>query len=145
MDTKKCSTCGETYLLEEFPKNKKNKDGRHHDCKDCKNAKNRKAYRSKDKIARYNREAHQRRKERYYGIIKNYLGTDNFTCSSCGYTYHTHAPFDWHHIDPSTKEYEVSSMVRHTEERIINELDKCVLLCSNCHRILHNEEDKKED
>lgn len=135
-----CIDCGETKELSSFTKNKKRKDGHCSRCRECKNIKDRKIYRSKDKISRYNREAHQRRKQRYYKVIKEYLGKDYYECSKCGYTHTIHAPFDWHHVDSSTKEYEVSSMARHSKENIIKELDKCILLCSNCHRILHYEE-----
>ena len=134
MKTKKCYTCKGLYLLEEYPINNGNKDGRHHDCKRCKNVKNRGAYRNKDKMQRYNKEAHQKRKDRYYSILDSY---SDKMCSKCGYSSDVWAPFDWHHTDVENKLYELSSMVRHTEENIVAELDKCILLCSNCHRLHH--------
>lgn len=46
---------------------------------------------------------------------------------------------DYHHIDPSTKEYTVGKMVaqRLSWELIEREISKCILLCANCHRIEH--------
>jgi len=62
------------------------------------------------------------------------------SCCKCGYDKH-HAALEFHHIDPSTKVLEVAAMVRtYGLEKIKEEIDKCILICSNCHRILHHEE-----
>jgi hypothetical protein len=49
---------------------------------------------------------------------------------------------DFHHIDRSSKEASVDTMVKQgwSKERILQELAKCEALCANCHRILHWEE-----
>ena len=59
-------------------------------------------------------------------------------CSSCGYNEHPSA-LDFHHIDESTKTAAVSSMVRNRlpVADIAAEVDKCIVLCANCHRIFH--------
>jgi hypothetical protein len=47
------------------------------------------------------------------------------------------AAFDFHHIND--KEKEIAWLLRCASwERIVKELDKCLLLCSNCHRTHHN-------
>ena len=58
-------------------------------------------------------------------------------CSSCGKTY-PNVCYDFHHIDRKTKYKEVSCMITemYSWEDIKNELDKCILVCSNCHRII---------
>lgn len=58
-------------------------------------------------------------------------------CIRCGLTF-PQTPsfiFDFHHIDPSTKEA-WKSIRKWGWERIQREVDKCVLVCSNCHRYL---------
>lgn len=57
-------------------------------------------------------------------------------CVKCGYNEHP-AALDFNHIDPSTKEFDVGSAVKHGHgrERIWAEMDKCEILCANCHRI----------
>lgn len=61
-------------------------------------------------------------------------------CEKCGYDKYIGA-FDFHHINPLEKEYGISKVKHNTfNEKIKNELDKCILLCANCHREIHNEE-----
>lgn len=54
-------------------------------------------------------------------------------CKICEYDRYLGA-LQFHHVDPSTKEFAVSlrGRTRHIE-RVRAEASKCVLLCSNCH------------
>ena len=45
-----------------------------------------------------------------------------------------------HHVDPATKRYGVSQMCNMTLEAIIDEVDKCVVLCKHCHDGWHSDE-----
>ena len=59
-------------------------------------------------------------------------------CSCCG-NYYPATCMDHHHLDPSVKEKQISSMIKDNSwKRIEEEISKCILLCSNCHRKLHN-------
>ena len=69
---------------------------------------------------------------------KEYVQSRMTPCADCGF-FHP-AAMDWHHIDPSTKLHGgVSALSRrgYSLELISEEIDKCVCLCSNCHRIRH--------
>lgn len=44
----------------------------------------------------------------------------------------------FHHIDPKSKEYAISSMRCNSYETIIEEMNKCCVLCKNCHFMIHN-------
>ena len=44
---------------------------------------------------------------------------------------------EFHHIDPSTKEFEIATAGYLMSGRMKRELDKCVILCSNCHHKVH--------
>ena len=60
--------------------------------------------------------------------------------SACGIEYNGEngCIFDFHHIDPNEKEYRPSTLVSVTDwEKVKRELDKCVLVCANCHRLIH--------
>lgn len=59
-------------------------------------------------------------------------------CQRCGYD-KFYGALEFHHRDPSTKLYDWSKLKLRTWECIKIELDKCDLLCSNCHREIHNE------
>lgn len=48
--------------------------------------------------------------------------------------------YDFHHLDPSQKDYDWSKLKLQSWTTIIKELDKCILLCSNCHRLRHYKE-----
>jgi hypothetical protein len=56
-------------------------------------------------------------------------------CQSCGYKGH-YSVFDFHHLDPSKKEIQLECD-RWGWNRLTEEADKCALLCSNCHRLVH--------
>lgn len=58
-------------------------------------------------------------------------------CSMCQNEFPYYV-YDFHHEDPSQKDFEVSDRVAgYTLDILYKEVDKCVLLCSNCHRIRH--------
>jgi hypothetical protein len=57
-------------------------------------------------------------------------------CITCGYS-KNFAALDFHHTNPETKDFEIGSGHTRKFESIKQELDKCILLCSNCHRELH--------
>lgn len=58
-------------------------------------------------------------------------------CCSCGYSKCAEA-LEFHHIDPTQKDFQISSK-NHAKswETVKLELDKCMILCANCHRELH--------
>lgn|SRR5574337_1117061 len=56
-------------------------------------------------------------------------------CKNCGYNKSIRA-LGFHHLDASQKDFNISSYAK-SWERIKKELDKCVLLCANCHMERH--------
>lgn len=58
-------------------------------------------------------------------------------CSLCGFDKFPEA-LEFHHVDPSTKEFPLSgSYLSRTLTTQYNEMRKCIMLCSNCHRGVH--------
>jgi hypothetical protein len=58
-------------------------------------------------------------------------------CIRCGYN-KCIAALDFHHRESRTKKYELAKIIcSYKWDTIQTELDKCDLLCSNCHRELH--------
>lgn len=64
----------------------------------------------------------------------NYLGG---MCKDCGLQDECVDIYDFHHIDPNKKDFQIGNNNRKFE-RIKKELDKCILLCANCHRRRHS-------
>lgn len=61
-------------------------------------------------------------------------------CQKCGYNRCVDA-FDFHHLDPNEKEFSPSRYGHcRSWERVKKELDKCILLCANCHRETHSKD-----
>ena len=58
-------------------------------------------------------------------------------CNICGYNRAISA-LEFHHINPEEKEYGLASMGNcHQLEKDLEEVKKCILVCSNCHREIH--------
>jgi len=58
-------------------------------------------------------------------------------CSVCEYD-KCDGALEFHHLDPTKKEFKISSSKKLGFKKIQKELDKCVLLCANCHRETHH-------
>jgi hypothetical protein len=57
-------------------------------------------------------------------------------CKKCGETHP--ACLEFHHRDPAGKEMNISVMAyRLSKPKMLAEIEKCDVLCSNCHRKLH--------
>ena len=88
---------------------------------------------------------YEKQKERALTRKLEIINMKGGKCEICGYDKNISA-LDFHHIDPNKKEFQLDS--RHlsntTNKKITEELKKCNLLCSNCHREIHNKQfDKK--
>lgn len=59
-------------------------------------------------------------------------------CQKCGYSRCNDA-LEFHHIDPSKKEIAFGKLRSNPQSlnKVLMELEKCILLCSICHRELH--------
>ena len=75
----------------------------------------------------------KRRKE----IRKRAVAYKGYRCERCGYDDCMEA-LEFHHNDPSKKDFGISSKgYTRSWMRVQKELDKCVMLCANCHREVH--------
>ena len=160
---KKCNCCGLEKDESEFFRDKSKKDGLTSFCKVCKKAydiKYRashadklseygKKYRAEhsDELLKYHKKYREINKDtllqqnREYQRVRRKTNKDKLycfktPCVKCGDS----RPYviDFHHIDPSTKSFNVSTMgSRHTTVEISEEVKKCVCLCRNCHQEYH--------
>lgn len=117
MKTKYCPKCDQNKKLSDFYK--KNKKYYHPYCKGC-----------------FNKYCSIRWIQKKIEAIK-YLGSK---CNDCTITYpeYPYVVFDFHHLDPEIKSFNWDKLKLQSQDTIFKELDKCILLCSNCHRIKHH-------
>lgn len=60
-------------------------------------------------------------------------------CIKCGYNRCIGA-LEFHHIDPTQKDFAISKSGNTRAWELVKlELDKCILVCSNCHKEIHEE------
>jgi len=119
MQTKRCKICKDELPIESFGQNGKKKDGsvrRKAKCLKC--------------LQEWERSKFQ---ERIYLIVG---GKEKMKCAICGYDKCT-AAIDFHHIDPTTKDHLVSGMKNYSEKKLRTEIEKCIMLCTLCHREHH--------
>jgi hypothetical protein len=102
---------------------------------------------NKEKKNEYLREWRDKNKEKVisHGVrakqfrVKKYMDfMEGKSCEKCGEK-RTYC-LEWHHINPSEKEEYIPVLVRKHEkdhEKIKKELEKCQVLCANCHREVH--------
>lgn len=57
-------------------------------------------------------------------------------CCDCNQSYHKNV-YDIHHLDPSKKTLDWRKLRQCNETTLNKELENCVLLCANCHRLRH--------
>lgn len=129
-----CNKCKSKLNESQFNKNKSRKDGLQNYCRDCEKTKHRNWY-LKNRESRI-KKAHNDGKLRlkWFEEYKR-----NLKCEKCGENHI--ACLDFHHKDKDNKESSISKMVTNncSIKKIKKEMEKCMVLCSNCHRILHYE------
>lgn len=118
METKICTKCGIEKSLDDFSWRDKLKGTRRSECKICQ--------------SNYMKERYKEKRQAI-GEIKQDL-----SCAKCGYNEYPTA-LDFHHLDPNQKDTTVARMIaaKYSLERALNEINKCICLCANCHRVFH--------
>lgn len=106
--------CGRNLLLEEFHQ-RRDKVGVTPYCKSCTN---------KQSMVR---------QQKLKAQAVEYKGGK---CYRCGYSKYIGA-LEFHHLDATQKDFAISQSKQTSFEQIKNELDKCILVCANCHREVH--------
>jgi len=74
--------------------------------------------------------------ERYAKVKKKAVEYKGGSCENCGYDRHNGC-LEFHHLDPTQKDPNFAYSRGWAWERLAKELDKCVMLCANCHREVH--------
>ena len=124
MEFKVCTKCKKLHPLSKYWKQTKAKDGLNTWCKTC---------------VSLGMKLHARkRKEEAIKLLGG-------KCVICNGTFHQ-AVYDFHHKDPTQKESGIAKLLQSyaiTHPKVQVELNKCILVCSNCHRTLHATEENE--
>jgi hypothetical protein len=117
METKICTKCNQELPINDFNWRDKKKGTRRSECKYCHTKYMKETYETKRSIV---------------SDIKSQM-----KCKKCGEN--RYYVLDFHHLDPSEKEATVARMVSNNYqlEKTLQEIEKCIVLCSNCHREFH--------
>ena len=65
-------------------------------------------------------------------------------CVRCGYNKSIRA-LEFHHLDPTEKDFGISKNLCKNMQTLKNEVDKCILVCSNCHAEIHDELEQEKN
>ena len=57
-------------------------------------------------------------------------------CQCCGYN-KCMAALEFHHLNPEEKDFSISRIANRKWSEVRQELRKCILVCANCHREIH--------
>jgi len=82
-------------------------------------------------------DAVQKRRNKIKKLAVDYKGGQ---CSKCEYNKCISA-LEFHHVLPEHKDFSISREGNtRSWEKVKAEIDKCILVCANCHREIHEEE-----
>lgn len=119
---KECTKCHQLKPFNDFYKHPKTKDGYNSRCKEC---------------STNNTRQITRRKQLKAHLVNIFGGK----CIKCGYDKCIEA-LEFHHRNPSEKDFALTDYLNskgsYDLSIIIHELNKCDLLCANCHREEHS-------
>ena len=112
---KKCNKCKIIKEIDSFSKRTASLDGLQHSCKEC-----------RKKILKQSRQ-----------VWSSFLQEIKKTLKCINCEEREPSCLDFHHLDPLTKKFPISQLKNRKKETIVEEIEKCVSLCSNCHRKVH--------
>lgn len=125
---KKCHTCKEVKDANLFSRATANKDGLQHQCKSCRKKIDAEYYKSNPKKRNKTVERNEIIKKIIYDYKKERgckYCDENIPCC-----------LDFHHIK-GDKKFNVSQHNHVALHKILAEMNKCDVVCANCHRKLH--------
>lgn len=118
-----CPMCKTDKRLSEFNKNKNRNLGVDTYCRKCVSEKHKKFV----PIYRDKRESFKMSIVKMFGNRCSICDTENLPI--CCYQFH--------HKNPSQKNFDICRYFSISNKKLQNELSKCVMVCSNCHLIIH--------
>ncbi len=129
----RCIACKVLKEPNEFHGHVKKSNGKQSSCKECNRARDQKKYLR-------NRDAILAKTKQRWSVGKNFMDQvkAEVGCSICD---ERRVPcLEFHHEYPEDKSFTLGNAAMKPKEALIKEMNKCIVLCSNCHNWLHFEE-----
>lgn len=125
MEYKICTKCGRKLPITDFNWRNKAKGTRRSECKYCHSA--------------YMKKKYQQKKQQIQEL------KSQMKCAKCGES--RGYVLDFHHLNPEQKENTIARMTSNNYElnKVYDEVKKCIVLCSNCHREFHHFKQRNEE
>ena len=131
---KSCGQCKRSKSLDAFNADKNSKDGKQRWCIVCSRQYAKDHY---QKNTEYHSTKRERRKNKRAALKAKMVAYKGGKCQRCGYDKCLQA-LAFHHNDPQEKDFRLSGPVwTKPWDDIVKELDKCALVCHNCHSEIH--------
>jgi len=123
-----CTKCNKTKVVDDFAFRRTLKGERQPWCKEC----------SKKYFGKYYKGNTQRYRARAAKVQQEAIlfirdSKDNQPCKVCN-TRYPHYVLDYHHRDSTSKIDNIMSLASAGKQKVAEEMAKCDLICSNCHR-----------
>ena len=111
--------------------------------------------RTKEQRHKWQREYYKKNKERikqrdkkYKQELSKFINEIKLKsgCELCGYNEHS-AALCFHHKNSENKETEIANLInsKYSKKRVLKEISKCIVLCANCHNILHSKKQESKE
>jgi hypothetical protein len=127
---KTCSSCKKQFPVENFAFKNKALGKRTSMCNDCR--------KERKKISYYkHHETNLSRIKQYKKDNKEWFFKLKSTLSCCVCGESDSSCLDFHHIDSNEKDFDISTKIESSKNKIMEEINKCACLCANCHRKYH--------
>ena len=129
-----CHCCKQSKLKSDFNKSSYKKDGLQTQCRECTRKSHNKAYAENKHGIREKRSLQNAKTSKYNRVfIQKYKKLCG--CKLCGFK--VPVALDFHHLDPNEKDMNVSDLVHFSIKKLKEEIRKCIVLCANCHMMVH--------
>ena len=127
---KTCTKCNESKSFDNYYKNSRRPDGYNSQYKQCADEATKISRSKKAEHYRLTRKRNRDNCRQKFSEWKSEKGclvcSENEPCC-----------LDLHHLDPSEKEADPSSLAAGSWDKLMEEVSKCVVVCKNCHCKIH--------
>ncbi|MBU0957358.1 MAG: HNH endonuclease [Nanoarchaeota archaeon] len=82
-------------------------------------------------------EIYIRKRKRFQNLKRELVELLDGKCKICGYN-NTIQALEFHHIQGNKENHMTRLIKDNSKQKVLKEIEKCILLCANCHRETHH-------